>query len=172
MKKLYEVGGEYWRVEIYECESCHGETQNWFETDEGNICPDCAFKKGICTEKEYLKAYGIQLETARATIHEGEIYVVLKGKFPFEKTNTDYRHTTQYTEWRAAVFERDGFKCQECGAVGGKLNAHHINTFKDYPKLRYEVSNGITLCEKCHRELHKRIRYAGKKDVHKKDNRK
>jgi len=68
---------------------------------------------------------------------------------------TDYRNTPEYREWRKAVFERDKHTCQDCSKVGGELNAHHIKKYKDYPKDRYRVENGITLCVECHRARHK-----------------
>jgi 5-methylcytosine-specific restriction endonuclease McrA len=48
-------------------------------------------------------------------------------------------------------FERDHYTCLVCGEVGGRINAHHIKSFKDYPELRFEVDNGITLCINCHK---------------------
>lgn len=65
------------------------------------------------------------------------------------------RKCPEYTEWRKAVFERDNYTCQTCGQVGGTLNAHHIKPFCKYPALRYDTSNGITLCVKCHRAIHR-----------------
>jgi len=62
-------------------------------------------------------------------------------------------NTPEYRDWRLSVYERDLFTCQECGERGGSLNAHHIKTFADYPELRFEVSNGITLCEDCHKKI-------------------
>lgn len=64
--------------------------------------------------------------------------------------NDTLRHRREYKEWRTYVFERDDYTCQCCGARGGKLNAHHINQFANYPDLRYDVNNGITLCDSCH----------------------
>ena len=65
------------------------------------------------------------------------------------------RSSFKYRLWRKAVFERDNYTCQECKRkeeVSGKLNAHHIKAFSIYKELRLMLSNGITLCEECHRK--------------------
>ncbi len=57
----------------------------------------------------------------------------------------------KYKEWRKAVFQRDGYKCVWCGYDKGEiLQADHIKPWKFYPKLRYKVLNGRTLCKPCH----------------------
>ena len=70
--------------------------------------------------------------------------------------NNKIRGSGQYDEWRKKVFLRDSWTCQHCSQVGGGLNAHHIMSFSDYPSLRFEVNNGITLCEACHSQVHDR----------------
>ena len=57
-------------------------------------------------------------------------------------------------EWSARVMVRDDFVCQSCGKRGGDMHAHHIKPWKDHPELRFDVSNGTTLCVKCHRAVH------------------
>lgn len=70
------------------------------------------------------------------------------------------RDTSKSLKWRLAVFHRDRFACQCCGdARGGNLNAHHINDHKSHKDKRFDVSNGITLCEPCHRGFHKAFGY-------------
>lgn len=59
-------------------------------------------------------------------------------------------------DWRHAVFSRDDYTCQKCGERGITLNAHHILNYWKYKHLRTEVSNGITLCETCHKGFHKK----------------
>ena len=54
--------------------------------------------------------------------------------------------------WRQKVFKRDNFTCQECGATGVLLNADHIKPFAKFPRLRFSVKNGRTLCVPCHRK--------------------
>lgn len=61
-----------------------------------------------------------------------------------------------YVEWRRSVFERDGYSCVVCG-VGGRMNAHHIESYARVPEKRLDIDNGVTLCVDCHREYHKKI---------------
>jgi len=57
----------------------------------------------------------------------------------------------QYKTWRASVLKRDGHKCQfPCCEKKTKVQIHHIRRWVDFPLLRYEVSNGITLCKHHH----------------------
>ena len=60
----------------------------------------------------------------------------------------------KYQEWRLLVFKRDCFTCQCCGQYGGNLNSHHIEAYNNNKDLRTTLSNGITLCEKCHKDFH------------------
>ena len=57
-----------------------------------------------------------------------------------------------YRAWRIAVFTRDNYTCQICEIHGSKAYLHvdHIKQWAFYPELRYEVSNGRTLCKNCH----------------------
>ena len=90
----------------------------------------------------------------------------------------------KYKIWRNKVFKRDNYKCQKCeDNKGGNLEAHHkkrfsiiLNEFlQQYSQFSpiedketlvrlaityepfWDVNNGITLCEKCHKKIHKRI---------------
>ena len=42
-----------------------------------------------------------------------------------------------------------------------EIQAHHIKLWKDYPDLRFEVDNGVTLCKRCHIEIHRDLRKKG-----------
>lgn len=68
------------------------------------------------------------------------------------KNRDPERNRYQAKAWSKAVKERDGC-CQECGATE-RLHAHHIKGWKDYPDLRYDLENGVTLCHSCHELAH------------------
>lgn len=82
--------------------------------------------------------------------------------------NNRIRTCTKYGEWRARVFDRDGYKCKRCGSdKGGDLIAHHIKPYREIMKQYdittfeeamacyelWDIDNGITVCEKCHIEI-------------------
>ncbi len=65
------------------------------------------------------------------------------------------RSSYKYSQWRSSVFVRDNWTCRECNKKGGILEAHHIKSFAKYPKLRFDINNGLTYCNPCHIKLDK-----------------
>ena len=73
------------------------------------------------------------------------------------------RNNYKYRKWREAVLARDG-ACLKCGSLEN-LEAHHIKTFADNPQDRFDVSNGLTYCHDCHKQIHKEARDFGRSQV-------
>ena len=65
--------------------------------------------------------------------------------------NALIRCSGKYRSWKKAVLQRDNYTCQKCQSKE-KLHVDHIKQFVRYPLLRFNISNGRTLCEKCHRK--------------------
>lgn len=56
-----------------------------------------------------------------------------------------------YEDFRKRVLKRDGRKCMMPGCKSNKkLQVHHIRKWSSASALRYELTNGITLCRNCH----------------------
>jgi len=66
------------------------------------------------------------------------------------------RLSSEYKIWKLSVYKRDKGICQICGIRCNNDNiiAHHIKSFINFPKLRIDIDNGITLCRSCHMKLH------------------
>ena len=65
----------------------------------------------------------------------------------------------EYKLWRQAVFRKDNYTCVWCRANRSnqadkrvELSADHIKPWSLYPELRFELSNGRTLCTDCHKK--------------------
>lgn len=113
------------------------------------------YKPGEETKKEEIRKK-ISATLQGITIEEWENFV--------EHKNSLIRKSKEYIEWRALVFKRDSWACQNpnckfCGNITAitKLNAHHIKSFAKYNELRFDIDNGITYCEEFHLKsgLHK-----------------
>jgi len=65
------------------------------------------------------------------------------------------RTLTKNDKWIQKVFKRDNFTCQNCKVRGYQLNAHHLDGYHWCKEKRFWKSNGVTLCNKCHKYFHK-----------------
>lgn len=88
--------------------------------------------------------------------------LALGGDGDLERIDRKRRRLEEYRssavgQWSMAVRERDGHRCQRCGA-NGNLHAHHVKPRAMFPELALELDNGLTLCKECHIEEHRRLR--------------
>lgn len=99
------------------------------------------------------KKLTIETRLKQSKIHKQRVQNGLHNFYIDGRTskNQNLRKSMEYKVWRTLVFQRDGWTCQTCGLLGGRLNAHHIRQWSKFPELRFEVNNGVTLCEECHR---------------------
>lgn len=63
-------------------------------------------------------------------------------------------NTSIYKKWKKDVLSRDSYMCQWCHNKED-LVAHHIVSWKENIELRFNLSNGLTLCRSCHMSHHK-----------------
>ena len=133
-----------------------------------NILKSCKICKKEFTTIKYKLDHGRGLYCTKKCFYmstKGRISPIRGQKFP-DRSGTNHpgwkggkssvleklRKSFEYEEWRKKVFERDLYTCQHCGEIGGLLNADHIMPFAYFPDLRFELSNGRTLCLKCHQK--------------------
>ena len=100
-------------------------------------------------------------------VHLGEnngMYGVVGEKNPLWNPNKTRlqrqkdRKLHENTEWRTKVFKRDNYTCKLTGEKG-KLVAHHLDGYDWCIEKRFDISNGITLCEEIHKLFHKLYGY-------------
>lgn len=70
----------------------------------------------------------------------------------YDFNNRD-RNSSDYVSWRKGVFMRDVYTCVDCGSKKS-LQAHHIISWTLDESVRYELTNGVTLCRSCHLKRH------------------
>jgi hypothetical protein len=102
---------------------------------------------------EESKKKSAETKRKNGSVPKGENHYHWKGGKPWMRFKNP-----EYQKWRKRVLERDGYICQDCGRQCKKrekgLAAHHLKSYTKYPKLRFEVSNGLTLCRRCHMTRH------------------
>ncbi|MFL2874478.1 MAG: HNH endonuclease [Pseudohongiellaceae bacterium] len=119
------------------------------------VCPWCdsSFERGNLSAANYRKKKYCSLRCANLANPpprlSGEDHPFWKGP----EARRRRRHGSN-KKWRNAVLSRDKATCQSCGIKNVVLVAHHIKPWETHPALRFEVDNGLTLCQECHFKEH------------------
>lgn len=69
----------------------------------------------------------------------------------FDITSSQYNHTLN--AWSKTIKKLDNNICKNCNSKEN-LHAHHIMPKASFPKLSFNLDNGITLCIVCHSSMH------------------
>jgi hypothetical protein len=120
------------------------------------------FKKCLICRKEF-RTYNAKLKEGKGKFCSKKCYFENVRREGRPKSRGENNHNWRggaslgthggwrYKKWKKEIYERDNYTCQACGKKD-KLETHHLRSWVKYPELRYELSNGTTLCEKCHRK--------------------
>lgn len=158
-KQFYALPGQINERKFcsYEC------TNKSFEKENSKTVLHCAF-----CGKEYIRYVSyLKIRESKycsknchdkaSELKTGELSSTWKGGISTE--NRRIRSSAKWARWRDLVFKRDNYTCMNCGDRSAKnnpveLHPHHKKSFKDFPELRFDPDNGITLCVKCHHKIH------------------
>lgn len=69
----------------------------------------------------------------------------------FDMTSIEYDYARQV--WSKTIKKLDNNMCKLCDSREN-LNAHHIMPKALFPELSLDLDNGVTLCNKCHSDVH------------------
>jgi len=173
--------GRHKRVYV-ECKRCGSDVKRWTSNIKiwNGLCRKCSYdtpeakaklrKSGLAT----IEKYGGKLPWASQWGRDRPV-LDSKGsnngnwKGGINLLNNRIRSSDEYKNWRSAVYNRDNFTCQICGMRSrGNIVAHHkipfveiikeskVSNFTDALECSaiWDVENGLTLCESCHKPLH------------------
>jgi len=124
----------------------------------------CGNEKIIRTNNKRLKSCGCVKKKVDKD-RKGKNHPCWNPSITDEERN-NLRITEDYKDWKYKVKEKYKFTCLVCGDnKGGNLVSHHLFSYKDNPKLRTDIKNGVCLCDVCHKNFHKIYGY-GKNSIY------
>jgi 5-methylcytosine-specific restriction endonuclease McrA len=146
------------KVEV-ECKDCHMRWQKRPDSPWKGRCRTCSnIEVG---NRPYIKEFRRKV---------GVALMARVGKLPVPKLENRKRGPDHYNwrggvtpehllirwsprmrEWSKTILQRDGYKCVICGERSQKLHADHIKPFSIFHDLRFDLDNGRTLCQPCHK---------------------
>jgi hypothetical protein len=133
-------------TEKYFCPLCKNQLQEKFD---GLVCKNYSCKLYWKLEKGWVLRTGRD----RWTLHQNQV----NGLYGFDSR---LRLAKEFVEAKHKVLIRDDYTCQKCKTfklgVGfvPPIQVHHIIPASKEMALYLDLDNLITLCKKCHDEIH------------------
>lgn len=131
------------------------------EGDDGKALFECAY----CGKKfnPIVRAVSARLNVINGS-HKGESRLYCSqsckkscptyGQLKYPKRYRKATSREANPQLRQIVLKRDNYTCQKCGSTE-YLHCHHVVPAKQNPMTANDPDVCITLCKKCHKEIHK-----------------
>lgn len=124
-------------------------------------CPGCAYKGTMTPDRRSRISNTLRAKYTDVSYKERVLAASNPNRGPSHwnwkggvtSLNQKERSSEEAQAWRKKVFTRDLYHCRLCNKAG-ELHAHHIVSWSVAPELRFDVNNGMTLCEDCHTKIH------------------
>lgn len=115
----------------------------------GGVCPSCGHSP---LKVEYVTSDNGQWHNLKWKCSEcGDSSFLPKDE------ELNIRSDKRLVIWANKVKQRDGC-CVICGNTND-LDAHHLIPVAKRPELRFKMTNGITLCRRCHKLVHDGVKW-------------
>tara|TARA_B100000676_G_scaffold143023_1_gene141576 strand:- start:1291 stop:2538 length:1248 start_codon:yes stop_codon:yes gene_type:complete len=140
---------------IWKSKTNRGENHPRWQFDRP-VDKKCNFCNEIMTQKETeaISTYRARKFCSKKCADKGGFRYQGEAHPCYKKDSRKKSGRGKQGAWQRAVISRDKAQCQKCGAQNIQLHAHHINSFEIHPDKRWDISNGLTLCHKCHEAEH------------------
>ena len=73
----------------------------------------------------------------------------MSARADYQRHSKRVTSTRRWQTLRAAILERDGYRCASCG-TRGRLEVDHVKPVRTHPELAYCPDNLQALCPACH----------------------
>ena len=147
------------------CKCC--DKESWIKSSKTKaanreLCSSCAWSRPL--KKETKEKISRTLKDKYKHDPEFVLKVSLARNVPSGKGHWNWkggatplnqrtRTSRDSNAWKLAVLHRDEYRCRICKNKDN-LEAHHINSWAEFPEDRFILENGLTLCKICHKNYH------------------
>lgn len=159
IKDLIDIGSN--ELVKVSCSDC-GKVRETKAYRGNSVCRSCS-KKGVVFTREHRA----RISRAKIGQNAGEKNHFYGKKYARPEDHPSYNHSLTaedraerrlingYYEWTYEVKKQAEFTCEACGDNrGGNLVSHHKEGYSMNKERRIDVTNGVCLCDTCHKDFH------------------